>query len=105
MAGDFCPEADWYSTSSVFVEPHADATEEFSRLLERRDLTAYRAVAAIELALLFWEAEDYQSAFTRLSQAHEEFQQADARIHAFRKTSQGEQRITNLDFTSNGGAQ
>ena len=61
------------------------------RLLEERDLAAYRAVAVIQSALDFWESQDYESAFRSLERAREDFMEADARITQFRKSNtQGE---------------
>jgi len=69
--------------------------EEFRQLLERRDLAAYRAAAAVEQVIHFWEAQDYDAAFTSLKRASDEFQEAEQNITQFRKTHKGETRHGN----------
>ena len=63
---------------------------EFNRLWQRRDLAAYRAVAAIQTVVLFWEAQDYQAALTQLQQARAEFQEAERRISEFHNSHEGD---------------
>ena len=63
---------------------------EFQKLIERRDVAAYRAAAAVELVIHFWEAQDYDAAFTSLKRAHDDFQQANSRITEFYKSLKGE---------------
>jgi predicted negative regulator of RcsB-dependent stress response len=58
----------------------------FASLLEQRDLAAYRAVAAIETAVLFWEAQDFEAAFAQLERARADFQQAQERITEFHQS-------------------
>jgi hypothetical protein len=67
-----------------------DVLSEFNRLCQMRDLAAYRAVAAIQIVVLFFEAQDYETALTQLQKARAEFQEADRRISEFRKSHQGE---------------
>lgn len=63
---------------------------EFQRLLEARDLAAYRAVSAIGQVVDFFEAQDYESALALLKKVRAEFQEADRRVHQFRKSTKGE---------------
>jgi hypothetical protein len=63
---------------------------EFQRLLEARDLAAYRAVSAIAQVVDFFEAQDYENALALLKKVRAEFQEADQRVHQFRKSSKGE---------------
>jgi hypothetical protein len=65
---------------------------ELQRLLERRDLAAYRAAAAVELVIHFWEAQDYDAAFTSLKRASDEFKNANDSITSFYKSLQGEKK-------------
>jgi len=67
-----------------------DVLNEFSRLCQKRDLAAYRAVAAIQTVVLFWEAQDYDDVFAQLQKALADFKAADARISQFRNSYQGE---------------
>jgi hypothetical protein len=71
-------------------EAMTNVLSEFNRLCQMRDLAAYRAVAAIEIVVLFFEAQDYETALTQLQKARAEFQEADRRISEFRKSHQGE---------------
>ena len=63
---------------------------EFNRLCQRRDLAAYRAVAAIQPVVLFWEAQDYDDVLAQLQKALADFKAADARISQFRNSYQGD---------------
>jgi hypothetical protein len=63
-----------------------DPASEFERLLQLRDLAAYRAVSVIQMVLDFFEAQDYESAVNMLDKARAEFDQADLRVVQFRKT-------------------
>lgn len=63
-----------------------DNLSEFRRLLEDRDLAAYRAVAAIDTIFLFFEAQDYDTVFSMLSHAREEFRRAEQAIHDFQQS-------------------
>jgi hypothetical protein len=67
-----------------------DALCEFNRLCEKRDLAAYRAVAAIQTVVLFWEAQDHDDVLAQLQKALADFKTADARISQFRNSYQGE---------------
>lgn len=64
----------------------ADPAAEFERLLELRDLAAYRAVSVIQMVLDFFEAQDFSSAEQMLSGAREEFRAADERVNLFQQT-------------------
>jgi hypothetical protein len=61
-----------------------DPAGEFERLLQLRDLAAYRAVSAIQMVLDFFEALDFESAQRMLSKARDEFREADERVNHFR---------------------
>lgn len=61
-----------------------DPAGEFERLLQLRDLAAYRAVSAIQMVLDFFEALDYESAENMLTKARDEFRAADERVNKFR---------------------
>ena len=50
-----------------------DVLGEFSRLCQKRDLAAYRAVAAIQTVVLFWEAQDYDDVLAQLQKALADF--------------------------------
>ena len=67
----------------------ATATE-FARLLERRDLAAYRVVGAVETVIRFWEAQDYDASLYLLIRARSEFKRAEIRIAEFRNSHKGE---------------
>ena len=66
------------------------AFSEFNRLCQRRDLAGYRAVAAIQTVLLFWEAQDYDLVLAQLQKVLADFKAADARISQFRNSYQGD---------------
>jgi hypothetical protein len=59
---------------------------EFRKLIERRDLAAYRAAAAVSMVIHFWEAQDYDAAFTSLKRAHDDFELANSRVTEFYKS-------------------
>ena len=63
---------------------------EFNRLCQGRHLAAYRAVAATQTVVLFWEAQDYDDVLAQLQKALADFKAADARISQFRNSSQGD---------------
>lgn len=63
-----------------------DRIAEFQRLLQQRDLAAYRVVSATQVAIDFFEAEDYESALALLKKSQEAFRQADGKINAFTKS-------------------
>jgi hypothetical protein len=63
---------------------------EFNRLCQMRDLAAYRAVAAIQIVVDSFEAQDYQTAFTQLQKARSEFQEAEQRISEFHNSHKGD---------------
>jgi hypothetical protein len=63
---------------------------EFTRLCQMRDLAAYRAVAAIQIVVDSFEAQDYQTAFTQLQKARSEFQEAEQRISEFHNSHKGD---------------
>jgi hypothetical protein len=67
-----------------------DVLGEFNRLCQTRDLAAYRAVAAIQTVVLFWEAQHYDDVLAQLQKALADFKAADARISQFRNSYQGE---------------
>lgn len=60
-----------------------DLAVEFQRLLERRDLAAYRAVAMLDLVIHFFEAQDYDTALSQLKRAQSEFQEAARSVQQF----------------------
>jgi hypothetical protein len=66
------------------------AAAEFERLLERRDLAAYRLVSTVDTVILFWEAQDYEASLALLKRAHAEFKHADRQITEFRNLHKGE---------------
>jgi predicted negative regulator of RcsB-dependent stress response len=70
--------------------PNSDPARDLERLMEQRDLAAYRAIAAIEIAVHFWEAQDYAAAFLQLQRAQNDFQEAERRITEFYKSLLGE---------------
>jgi hypothetical protein len=70
-------------------EETTNVLSEFSRLCQNRDLAAYRAVAAIQTVVLFWEAQDYDDVLAQLQRALADFKAADARISQFRNSYQG----------------
>jgi hypothetical protein len=61
-----------------------DTATEFERLLERRDLAAYRVAAALQLVIHFLEAQDYDGMSVQLRYALDDFQAADQRITEFK---------------------
>ena len=63
---------------------------EFTRLCHMRDLAAYRAVAAIQIVVDFFEAQHYQTAITQLQKARAEFQEAERLISEFHKAHKGD---------------
>ena len=63
---------------------------EFRRLLERRDLAAYRLVGAVDTVILFQEAQDFESTISLLKRARADFQCADRQITEFRNLHKGE---------------
>lgn len=63
---------------------------EFQRLLERRDLAAYRAVVACDLAVHFFEAQDYDTAKVQLERARDDFHEAARRVQEFQLKHKGE---------------
>ena len=63
---------------------------EFARLLERRDLAAYRVVGAVETVILFWEAQDYGASLALLTRARSEFKRTEIPIAEFRNSHKGE---------------
>jgi hypothetical protein len=71
-------------------EVRTNVLSEFSRLCQTRDLAAYRAVAAIQTVVLFWEAQDHDDVLAQLQKALADFKAADARISQFRNSYQGE---------------
>ena len=64
--------------------------EQFRQILERRELAAYRCASAVQQVIHFWEAQDYDAAFTSLKRAHDDFTAAEAQLSEFRKTHKGE---------------
>jgi predicted negative regulator of RcsB-dependent stress response len=70
-------------------EPSAAA---FQSLIAKRDLAAYRAVAAVEMAIHFWEAQDYDATFASLKRAHDDSELANSRVTEFYKSLRGEQK-------------
>jgi hypothetical protein len=64
----------------------ADSLAEFQRLLQQRDLAAYRVVSATQVVIDFFEAQDYESALELLKKSQEAFRQADQKINAFTKS-------------------
>lgn len=70
---------------------------EFQRLLNQRDLAAYRVVAAVKSVLDFFEAQDFASAERSLRKARSEFDQAEDRLHQFRNSlPTGEQHAISI---------
>jgi predicted negative regulator of RcsB-dependent stress response len=67
-----------------------NAADLFARLVQQRDLAAYRAVSTIQVVLDFFEAQDFESAQRALRNSLAEFRQADERITAFRTTHKKE---------------
>ena len=67
-----------------------DTAAEFARLLERRDLAAYRVVGAVETVILFWEAQDYDASLALLTRARSEFERTEIPIAEFRNSYKGE---------------
>lgn len=67
-----------------------DIAAEFKRLLDQRDLAAYRVVGAVQTVILFWEAQDYDASLDLLKQAFAEFRRAESRITEFRNSYTGE---------------
>lgn len=59
-----------------------DPRTQLEKLLERRDLAAYRAVSKIQMVLQFWEAEDFENAENILRSALAEFDEADQKVNA-----------------------
>ncbi len=74
--------------------PASDSAVEFRRLLEQRDLAAYRLVAAIETVIRFWEAQEYDQALALLVRARAEFERAEARINQFRNSIDRQGEVT-----------
>jgi hypothetical protein len=70
----------------------SDPAAAFRTLLEKRDLAAYRAAAAVSMVIHFWEAQDYDAAFTSLKRAHDEFKSAESRVNDFLKSLKGEKK-------------
>ena len=75
-----------------------DLRTEFEKLLEARDLAAYRAAAVVAVVVDFFEAQDYETAEKQLRSSLAEFREADRKVNQFiqqlkaKKNSQGEKR-------------
>lgn len=70
-------------------DPAARARE-LQRLMNLRDLAAYRVVAAVDTVLLFWETQDYDASRARLERARADYARADQQITDFHKFQHSE---------------
>lgn len=65
-----------------------DSAAHFARLMELRDMAAYRAVSVIGTVIDFFEAQDFDSALEQLKRARAAFHEADRRVTEFYETHQ-----------------
>jgi hypothetical protein len=65
-------------------------TDEYDRLLEQRDMEAYRALGAITAAICFCRQERSKDALEVLTRAIERYEIADTQLQQFKFTTTGE---------------
>lgn len=58
---------------------------EFQSLCDQRDLAAYRVVAAVEMALSFWEAATFAESYDTLKRARDDYYAVHERIAQFHR--------------------
>ncbi len=67
----------------------SDPAAEFQHLVNQKEIAAYSMAAVVATIVLFQEALSLEEILDQLTEAHDEFQQADRRINQFRKSQLG----------------